>query len=136
MQKKAKAQRAGLEIDGLPYPGLNELSPLKVVKGELNADYPGGSETIADGQQKWDPITGSYLDRADSDIASVMFDWFSKNELHDVTYIEYDGHGTEIRRWLIPDCECTNYENSPWNAGGVEVAKVKFKFVFDNAILQ
>ena len=136
MQKKAKASQNSLEINGVEYKGLSELSKLSAVKGELEAGYPGGSETISDGQVKWAPIEGSYLDMADSDVFDVLHDLFTKNELADLTYIERDAHNTEIRRWLIPDAECTKNEGSAWNAEGVEKAKRFFKFVFDSAILQ
>lgn len=130
MQKRGRALKVDLIIEGNKFPGLNTFGGLKGEKGELDVGENGFIYPIFDGQIKYPPIEGGILDQNDNGAEQFLRDWFEKHEVHDVTYVEQDGHGTEIRRIILPDSENGKYESVDFDAGGVAVALVLFKFAF------
>ena len=130
MQKRGRAEKRELEFDGVRIPGLNKCTKLPKEQGELEVGETGNIYVIGDGQIKHGTIEGSYLDQKDTGVAKFFRDWIEKNQLKDVTYIRLDGHGEEIDRTMLPDCECLKAENVDYDAGGVTVSMVDFKISY------
>jgi hypothetical protein len=123
-QENARVLKRRLYVDGEEWQGLTEVSDVKDEAG--TADVPGFSRTIAvsTGTKKFEPLTVKYRNDKGSKTPRLLYDWFSKNENHDVTLIETDGFGQEINRWLLRDCECTSYNTGTYTAGGEEYAGI------------
>ena len=127
MQKRGRALRIQLEIDGEQRPGLNKIGGLKPENAEVEIAENGRKYFVKDGVITWPTIEGSYLDTDGSGNRSFFRDWLINNELKDVTYIVQDGHGTEVERILLPDCECMKADIPDYDAAGPGANMIDFK---------
>ena len=134
MQPKARANQTKILINDKEYPSLFSCSALDSNFGEIEAQSPGSIETISNGQRKWTGLDIIWLDRNDSDVANDMYNYHDKQELVDITYVELDGHGIEVRRWLIADAAVTRYQNIPFSSAGIDKAQIISRFVFDGIV--
>lgn len=134
MQPRNRANQTKILINDKEYPGLYAVSPLDSNYGEIDAESPGSVETISNGQRKWSALDIEWLDRNDSDVANDLYNLHDTQELADITYIELDGHGEEIRRWLAADVQFTRYQNLPFASSGIEKARIITRVVFDEVV--
>lgn len=130
MQRRGRAEKRELEIDGVRYPGLNRCSALTAENSVLDVGELGRIYPVSDGQIKYSPIEGAYLDQADSGINQLLKDWVLNRESKQVTYIRIDGHGDEIQRILLPDCENTLHKNTDTDHNSVSIALIEFRLTF------
>src|SRR4030042_2182464 len=127
MQKRGRAFKLQLEFDGEARKGLVKCGGLKPEQGEIEIAENGRKYIVSDGQTTWKPIEGEHLDEDGNGNYDFFNSWLLNNELHDVTYIELDGHGTEIRRALLPDCECFKADRPDYDAGGPSKNSIAWK---------
>lgn len=120
MQKNDMALKRKVLIDGEEVPGLVESSALKDEEGVVEVPSFNRKHPIKDGVKLFDPIDLTYKVSRDTNTTKVFYDWFNKNEYHDVTVINTDATGVEVDKFLLRDCECKKYDARPYNAGGVE----------------
>jgi hypothetical protein len=120
MQKNDMTLKRKILIDGEELPGLVETSPIKDEEGVV--EVPGFNRKIPvkDGVKLFDPIDATYKISRDTKTQGFLYDWYSKNEYHDVTIVNTDGTGAEVDKWLLRDCECKKFDERAYNAAGVE----------------
>ena len=114
-------------IDNKEWPGLVSTSDLKDM--EETAEVPGFNRkiTIKAGVKKLEPFDLVYKISANTNTQQNFNNWFQKNELHDVTVINTDATGNEVNRWSLRNCECAEYSERSYNAGGIEFFGIAVK---------
>ncbi len=120
-QKNDMAMKRKLIFDTTnEVPGLVEVSDLVDEEGTIEVPGFARKVNIKDGVKIYAPLDCVYKIQNETNTQQFFYDWFNKNELHDVTIINTDGVGAEINRWTLNDCECSKYSERTYNAGGVE----------------
>lgn len=127
MQKRGRALKIRIEIDGVERQGLNKWNGLKPETSELEVNTNQLSYVIKSGKTLYPAIEAEYLDLPGSGNRAFFEGWHLNNELHDVTYIVADGHGTEVERKLLPDCECFFAHYNDYDAGGPPINSIPIK---------
>lgn len=120
MQKNDMALKRRLLIDGEEVPGLVETSPLKDEEGIVEVPSFNRKIPVKDGVKLLDPLDCVYKIHRDTVTQKLFYNWFNKNEYHDVTVVNTDATGAEVDKWLLRDCECKKFDQRAYNAGGVE----------------
>lgn len=120
MQKNDLGLKRKILIDGEEVPGLVETSPLVDEEGTLDVPSFGRKIPIKDGIKRCAPLDCVYKVARDTKTQKFFYDWFNKNEYHDVTVINTDVTGEAVDKWLLQNCECSKYDARPFNAGAVE----------------
>ena len=129
MQKNDLGLKRKILIDGEEIPGLVEMSALKDEEGVIEVPSFGRKIPIKDGVKKFEPIDCTYKVARDTITQKFFYDWFTKNEYHDVTIVNTDVTGEPVDKWLLRDCECSGYDNRAYNAGAVEFFGIMVKLV-------
>lgn len=129
MQRNDMAETNSLLIDGNEIPGLTALQEVELTKGELEVPEQGKTRRISDGNVTIPAIQATYKIKRDTETLSFMKNWFDGNEVHDVTRIRRDGHGSEFDRELWPACELVRYYTPAYEAATPEYAQVQITMV-------
>lgn len=127
MQKRGRALKIRIEIDGVERPGLSKFNGLKPETSEAEVNTNQISYVIKSGKKLYPAIEGEYLDLPGSGNRAFMNAWDKNNEYHDVTYIVADGHGSEVDRILLPDCECFFAHYVDYDSGSPPINAIPFK---------
>lgn len=109
MQNEAMAAKRKIEYDGEEVPGLVFSGELRLAQGSI--EVPGFDKIIPIGNgvttiPVWEV---RYKTERGTNTKAFFRDWAQNNEIKDVTVINTDGHGVEIDRITLPDCECLEW---------------------------
>jgi hypothetical protein len=110
MQKNNMVLKRKVEIDDEELDGLVFCSALKSEKGLVEVPSFNQKTDITDDVKKLDPVDLNYSVTRDSDNHLFLYDFYDKAEVKDFVITSTDGTGQVVAKWLLPDCECSKYE--------------------------
>lgn len=129
MQKNDMALKRRYLYDGNEIPGLVESSAIKDEEGVIEVPSFNRKKPLKDGVKMFAPLELTYKVQRDSRVQKFFYDWFNKNEYHDVTVIETDATGAEVNRLLLRDCENALYDEREYNAGAIDYFGLRVRII-------
>ncbi len=135
MQPNDQAEKQILEVDGEVIEGLVNLPELVSEKGTVEVPENGVKRNISNGVRTIPILEPVFKIRKNSKTMKMLVDWYKLNQVKDVVCITTDAHGSEIKRTLYPDCECTMQTKSgAYDASNPSFAQEKTRFLAWDAI--
>lgn len=119
MNRNEIGMKRKIFVDGQELPGLVETGPMNDEEGVVEVPGFGRKVEIKDGVKKFGALDATYKVQPDTITKQFFRDWYYKNEVHDVVVVNTDATGVDVDKWLLPDCECAQYNEREFNAGSV-----------------
>jgi hypothetical protein len=130
MQNNDSAEKQKIEVDGESLEGLVALNELTSEEATIEVPEYGKKRIISNGVKTIPPIEATFKIRRSSKTMKILSDWYLLDQVKDVTIITTDADGTEIKRTLYPDCECSmSTKSSSYDASSPSYAQEKIRLL-------
>jgi len=113
MQANEMVEKKRSIIDGEEIAGLVYAGELVLEKGSVEIPEFRKIRTVQNGITKYPPYELKYKLNRGTNTKNFFQDWYSGDEIKDVTIIRTDAHGVEFERVLLSQCECLKIQLMP-----------------------
>jgi len=124
MQEGSVAAKIRVLYDGVEIPGLVKFGEVNREKGTIEVPTFGRVNLIQNGVTKMPTVSATYETRRDTKTRKFLEDYYTKNEVKDLTVIMLDAGGVEFARYLWPSTECNKNSQPEVDFANISYAKV------------
>jgi hypothetical protein len=132
--KSDQVEKIIIEMDGDELEGLVSID--EYIVEDDSVDIPGRDKTVPvrTGVKKVPAIGAVFKNSRNSATMKKLSDFYHLKEYHDLVFIRTDGAGNEIRRELLPNCECSKFNGSGYDAASPVFSQIMTTFLPEDII--
>jgi hypothetical protein len=132
--KSDQVEKIIMQLDGEELEGLVAVDEYVVEDDAV--DIPGRNRTVPvrTGVKKIPAIGATFKISRNSATMQILSNFYHLKEFHDLVVIRTDGAGNEIRRELWPNCECSKFNGSGYDAASPVFSQIMTTFLPEDII--
>lgn len=134
MAKSDQVEKKVIEVDGETLEGLINIDQYELAEETVNVPGPNRTVPVKNGVTLIPPVLATFKITRDSRTLSVLQDWKNNNEQRNCVVVVTDGSGSEIRRELWPNTECSRLAGPAYDASAPVVSSLAVTFLPEDII--